>query len=204
MAFTRGIPPDRATSYLSFDDYHPWYKLVRTKYVLQRDERGLRVNTVAPVLERFHLVHDFRVMNDRDTIFNAMANPSFNPLERVILEDAPGVRPEPGAAPGSIRLLDEGTDHLEIEVETPRAALLLITDSYSKGWRARGVEGSVQQEYDVMPADYILRAIPLERGTHRILVEYSPWSFRVGMWVSAISVVVFVALVGFQLRITNH
>ena len=204
MAFTRGIPPDRATSYLSFDDYHPWYKLVRTKYVLQRDERGLQVNTVAPVLERFHLVHDFRVMNDRDTIFNAMANPSFNPLERVILEGAPAVRPEPGAAPGSVRLVDEGTDHLEIEVETPRAALLLITDSYSSGWRARGLEGSVQQEYDVMPANYILRAIPLERGTHRILVEYSPWAFRAGKWGSAMSVVVFVALVVFQLRITNQ
>ena len=40
-------------------------------------------------------------------------------------------------------------------------AVLLVTDAYAKGWRARALPGSAQATYDVLPADYTLRGIPL-------------------------------------------
>jgi len=36
-----------------------------------------------------------------------------------------------------------------------------------------------------MPANYALRAVPLERGKHRLRLEYAPRAFRVGAAVSA-------------------
>ena len=194
MAYTQGIPPDRATSYVGFANYHPWYKLLRTKHVLYRDERGLHAKSIEPVLERFHFVHDFRVISDRDTIFSAMASPTFNPMERVILEEPPSIKPETGSASGTAVVVEEDSDHLVLDVDNPQRAILLMTDAYSKGWRARGLAGSVQQHYAVLPADYVLRAIPLERGKHRILLEYAPLGFRIGKWVSGVSLVVFGAL----------
>jgi hypothetical protein len=45
-----------------------------------------------------------------------------------------------------------------------------------------------------MPANYCLRAIPLEAGHHLLRVEYSPLGFRIGKAVSIVAVAVFLAL----------
>jgi uncharacterized membrane protein YfhO len=76
----------------------------------------------------------------------------------------------------------------------------LITDAYSNGWRARPLEGSAQRAYDVLPANYVLRAIPLSQGHHHILVEYAPIGFRVGRWITAVSLSGFVIAIVFHAR----
>ena len=79
------------------------------------------------------------------------------------------------------------------EIKKLRPAILLITDPYSRDWRAVPLAGSSQQSYEILPADYILRAIPLAAGHHHLLVEYAPPSFRTGR---AISLAAFVLWIG--------
>lgn len=38
-----------------------------------------------------------------------------------------------------------------------------------------------------MPANYVLRAIPLAAGEHRLRLIYEPLYFHLGLWVSALS-----------------
>src|SRR6185312_2814420 len=90
-------------------------------------------------------------------------------------------------APGSARIVAETPDSLTIEADAASPALLLITDPYSRDWRAVALAGSAQARYDLLPADYILRAVPLAAGRHRLRIEYAPPSFRIGLILSVLA-----------------
>src|SRR5207244_4652017 len=66
-------------------------------------------------------------------------------------------------------------------------ALLLVTDAWARGWRAAPLEGSSQKSYELMPANYALRAVALDRGKHRLRLEYAPRGFRLWAAVSAMA-----------------
>jgi uncharacterized membrane protein YfhO len=79
---------------------------------------------------------------------------------------------------------------------------LLITDSYSRGWRALALPGSTQARYEVMPANYCLRAIPLAAGHHLLRLEYSPLGFRVGKVISIAALAVFIVLTAWRWKVS--
>ena len=74
-------------------------------------------------------------------------------------------------------------------------AILLVTDNYAQGWKASGLPGSSQQQYEVMPANYCLRGIPMAAGTHKLLLEYVPPGWLAGKRISGISLLVFFAAI---------
>jgi len=206
MAFTQGRNPYEASQYLPFENFHPLYGMLRCKYLLSPTGKDLRVVEKGPILPRVLLVQDYRVISDRDRIFAAMSAADFDPAQVVILERAPAPAPEKTSAArssqrsaasqsrkGSAKVLHASTDYLAIQAVTPRPAILLITDAYSEGWHARALPGSDQKTYQIMPANYVLRAIPLSAGRHLIRLEYLPAAYRIGKWVSIISLLAFVA-----------
>ena len=90
--------------------------------------------------------------------------------------------------------------HWTIEADLPDPAVLVVTDTYSDGWKARSLlgpgESGGQAVYNVMPADHCIRAIPLAAGHHRLLLEYRPAAFLIGAWVSGISVLLYAGALG--------
>jgi hypothetical protein len=129
------------------------------------------------------LVSDWKAPGNRDAIFSSLRDPSFNPAKTVLLESRPEPSPQPGAV-GTATLTVESPDELDIEADTDKPALLLITDVYARDWRAEPLPGSVQQDYHLMPADYILRAVPLTAGHHHLKIVYAPPAFTIGVGVS--------------------
>jgi hypothetical protein len=73
--------------------------------------------------------------------------------------------------------------------------VLVVTDVHADGWRARALPGSDQAEYELLRGNFILRAVPLAAGHHRLRVEYTPWPFEVGKWISIASCTIYVAMV---------
>jgi uncharacterized membrane protein YfhO len=116
-----------------------------------------------------------------------MSSRSFDPAREVILESRPEPEPGPSGDAGQAKVTATGTDSLVIAADLAQPAILLVTDNYDKAWRARGLPGSGQDRYEVMPADYTLRAIPLSAGHHAILMEYAPRGFRIGRWISIVA-----------------
>jgi uncharacterized membrane protein YfhO len=90
----------------------------------------------------------------------------------------------PNADPGTARVVEESSDSLTIEADAKTPSLLLVTDLYSRDWRAVALAGSSQASYRIMPANYVLRAVPLAAGRHRLRMEYVPHSLRLGLFVS--------------------
>lgn len=186
MAFTQGQDPDRVTQHLPVHRYHRLYDMLRCRYGIIRKEGQIRIYEFSTdVMPRLALIRDWRVVAGRDRIFSFMKDNGFDPRETVILEQDPKLpESEMTKENGTVRFVDSSTNHLTIEADLPEPAVLLITDAYSKGWRAHSLEGSVQKTYDVIPANYVLQAVPLTAGHHLFRLEYLPSGFLVGKWVS--------------------
>ena len=84
---------------------------------------------------------------------------------------------------------------MEIEAELAQPAVLLVTDVWTPSWRAVALDPGDQRRYEVMPANYVLRAVPLDRGRHRLRLEYAPGAFRIGAAVSLIALAAWLAAV---------
>jgi hypothetical protein len=183
ITYTQGGDPDHVTQYLSITKVHPRYSMLRLRYIF--GPLGVTASPYPP-MPRLLLVSDWQVLNGRDAIFSALNDPRFNPSTTVLMESEPEPRPELGAT-GSATLMSALPDALTIEVDTDKPTLLLITDLYARGWRAEPLSGSVQQSYQLAPADYILRVVPLMAGHHRLRVVFAPTSFLVGIGISAVA-----------------
>jgi hypothetical protein len=194
--FTQGKDPEQATYSTVVSQYHPLYAMLRCRFQFALAMGRVVIYEATNAMPRLQLVSRFRVIPRRDDIFAALTNAAFNPREEVILETAPKPEPRTAANPGTVRLLDSSTDYLTLEAEVQSPSILLVTDAYAKGWRARSLAGTVQSLYRVLPANYCLRAIPLAAGHHHLRLEYRPTGFVIGKWVSFASLVVFLGLLG--------
>jgi hypothetical protein len=205
---TQGYPPDQASQYIAeFRYVPPIYAILRCRYVIRvgkdrlgNDQPGIYEGAPDP-LPHAQLFSDYQVQHSRDEIFQTMKSRDFDPHHTVILESEPNPLPTPNANPGTVRITDLSSDELAVEADVATPAILLITDPYSRDWRAVPLAGSSQQSYEILPADYILRAIPLAAGHHHLLVEYAPPSFRTGRAISVAAFVLWIgAAVGLRVR----
>lgn len=199
MAFTQGLDPDGATQYVEFAAFNPLYRMLRLRYVVLPRESGQQVQKVEGALPRLLLVQDARVIRGRDRIFAELAG-DFDPSSQVILESPPRPMPLPSGINGKAWIVAADSDQLTIEADLPSPSILVVTDGYSADWRAVALEGSVQRSYQVMPANYILRAVPLEAGRHRLRIQYRPAAFVAGAWVSCTALLVCLSLMAWDWR----
>jgi hypothetical protein len=141
------------------------------------------------------LVNQYELAASRTEALRALHAPSFDPRLKVILESEPIPVPGNRLTQGNVRVLDRSTDHATLHIELSNPAILLVTDAYAEGWRAVPVGESAQSEYEVLPANVALRAIPLSAGAHTFRMEYSPASYRYGRLSSIIAFGVYLGLV---------
>ncbi|HUB65907.1 MAG TPA: hypothetical protein VL981_00315 [Candidatus Methylacidiphilales bacterium] len=194
MFYTQGADPDHATQYIHFRGLDPLYAMLRLRYAFVPGQNGVQVVESKPApLPRLLLLSDCKILRGRDAIFSALRDPSFNPGKTVLLENDPEPSPEPGAT-GTVKLISEQPDELVIEADAGKPLLLLITDLYDHNWGAEALPGSVQTSYQLLPADYILRAVPLAAGHHRLRIVYAPAAFSIGAGVSAVAWLIWAGL----------
>jgi hypothetical protein len=218
--FTQGRDPDAAEPSLLFRLYSPIYKMLRCGYSALP---AMKAEVHDDVLPHVALVRDYLLLTKRDDIFAELIDERFDPGRSVILESRPDPAPAPsarqdyaagillepkqvmewikrtGASGNYAAVVESGTDYLVIEAETDQPAVLLVTDDYSAGWRVRPLENGPQSRYEVMPANYCLRAVPLQAGHHKIVMEYAPKGYRIGWWISIVAAAGWLAALGWLL-----
>lgn len=188
MQWSEGADPDTATNYVTFHHFHPLLSMLRVKYVVLVEGKTMAIQLrEPPPLPRLQLVGSYQVRRQRDDILRAMGQASFDPRKEVILERAPDPVPMAASIQGHASITREGTDFIEVAADVAAPSILLVTDAWAPGWRAVALEGSTQTRYELVPANYTLRAIALQRGQHRLRVEYSPHALYVGAVVSMLA-----------------
>ncbi len=75
-----------------------------------------------------------------------------------------------------------------LNVFTPCEGYLFLSDAYYNGWKAY-VDGV---ETHIYRANYAGRSIVVPEGKHRIVFAFEPKSYRVGAWISSLSLLVCV------------
>lgn len=169
------------------------FRMLRCRYVLFDKDGEALVSQIPDPLPVAQLVPRFVVKESRDETLRAVLDPTFDPLEKVVLESAPSPLPSRLAKGGPAHVVASSNDWVEIKARTDVDCLLLITNNFSKDWRATPVTRGPQQAYTIMPANHTLMAIPLTAGEHHLRIEYAPVAFRVGAWVTVVSLAVYAA-----------
>lgn len=96
----------------------------------------------------------------------------------------------------SIRLTKYGLNELAFESSNAHEGLAVFSDMYyDKGWKAF-VDG---KETPIVRANYVLRAVKIPAGNHKIDFRFEPQSFILGNRIAAIASILVFILIGLAL-----
>jgi hypothetical protein len=170
---------------------------------------GPRIYYDCQALAEAFVVVRARVIEDEATRLETLLDPTFRPHTEVVLSRTPAVPlPEPAANIGEDRpsqadliILRRDPDRVMILADMAEPGFLVLTDTYYPGWRAT-VDG---EPTEILQANHAFRAIALDAGDHTVVFEYTPLSFRLGLWITVgatFLLAVFLIAAGWQSRRT--
>ncbi len=145
---------------------------------------GVNVFLNPRALPRAFIVHRGKRTSPQDGLEELQA-PGFDYAGLVLLhdEDAPIIDEAPGrqGEDEDAAVADSG-DEIEIVAALDRPGYLVLTDQHYPGWQVE-VDG---EPGEILHADYMLKAVALQAGTHTVTFSYRPKSVRwgqIGTWV---------------------
>ena len=157
-------------------------------------------------LARAFLADKAIVIKDEKKILEKMKSKEFNPSGEVILEEVLDFPPTADRSNNTARssapllqyssseqsasILKYKPNYIEIEAITNESKFLVLSDTYYPGWRASVDEKPCK----IYRADYVLRAVYLEPGKHIVKFTYDPFSFKIGMIVTLLTMILCVRL----------
>lgn len=131
---------------------------------------------------RLRIVYNARTVDSGDAALAAITSPTFDPDAEAILEHAPSTSKFPVLA------LDPNRFSAAVALE--RDGYVILSDTYYPGWRA-SVDGNPQP---ILRADYNFRAVAVPAGTHTVIFEYAPFSVTLGLIITALALILWMAL----------
>ncbi len=181
------IDPER----LNFD--RAMLDMLNVKYILcnspiydpryrSLSDSGLFIYENTSVLPRAFWVDSVAVLPGRRAIFDAMKSIDFSPTKVMYIETQPPFNVV-GHDSNNITLDFYNGRKIELTADVQQPAALLLSEIYyPAGWRVL-IDGIPAQLYR---ANYFLRAIFLQPGTHNISFQFAPLSFVIGWWTSLV------------------
>ncbi len=182
--------------------------LLTTKHISGSDfqlvyaDKDLNIYKNLNFLPRAFLVHKAEVIKDDSVIISRLISKEWNPQKTIILEDDPRIKLDgngtvdgQGVWMGSTAEIIKYTP-LEVIVQANlgRSGLLVLSDTYYPGWKVY-VNGEISR---ILRANYAFRAVELKRGSHTVKFSYEPLSFKIGLYVSLLSLIGIVMFIGYR------
>lgn len=162
------------------------------KYELVWQDNPWQIYENKEVLPRYFLASNYKIIEDKDKRLNAIYDKETSLQKTVILEEDPGIQLGEIAS-SSVELLSYNPNKISFKINTDANSLFFISDNYFTGWKALVDE----KEVKIYKANYSFRAVPVEKGTHKLEMYYYPESFSLGLRVSIISLFVFLIYITF-------
>lgn len=195
----QGASPLRLKRYEEFITTLPLervWRLLNVKYVitwremlplpselLYQEGQGEEVTYLHRLLDplpRAYIVHEAQVVRD-DEVLEWLAAPDFDPSRTALLtEEVELSFPEAPQSGSSVRIVEREATTIVLEVDAVSDGLLLLSEVDYPGWQVY-IDG---QKGKIYRANYILRAVPVEEGHHRVTLIYAPLSFKIGAGIS--------------------
>jgi len=182
--------PEKLSRWMYFKRFgSPLLDLVNIKYLLlPRDmpvvfpklrlvyDGEIRIYENKAVFPRAFFVPRYEFCEDQEFARKLLASFAASDFrEKVILESLP---PEEfrknniseNEANSEVSIISYEFDRIELEVSADQNGFLIVSDNYHPDWNATA-DG---EEIGILRANYIMRAVPVKKGTHRIVLTFSP------------------------------
>lgn len=162
--------------------------LMNAKYRIFVNEREstMGVAEATSYVPRAFVVHRAFVARSEEEARARISSPDFDFRGEAVFEEPPPVVLAGPARSGSVVTVSSyGLNRIEMTADAAADGYLVLSEVWYPGWKAE-VDGV---EAPVLRADWCLRAIPVTAGKHRVVMEFSPPTFRAGAWISSVSLV---------------
>jgi len=125
-----------------------------------------------------------------DPVF-LFARPDFLSGEVDVIETSALTLPGP-ATEGLAQIERYAPEEVQVRVETPQPAVLILLDAFDKGWTAT-LENGV--ELPIMRANALVRAVAVPAGTHLVTFSYQTPLLKTGAWASLAGILLCIGLI---------
>jgi len=142
------------------------------------------------------IVKDFEVKQNADEVFQALGTTDLSQVAVVHEEFAALITDDlkHEEVIGKVELKEYRPNYMSYEVTSPQNSLVVFSDIYYEGGWHASIDG---EAVDHLRANYILRALPVEAGTHSVEFEFVFEPFEKGEKASMFgSVLVLLLLLG--------
>lgn len=165
--------------------------LAETRTEVYRDQNAI-IYESPTVLPRAWMVYDVRTEADQEGLGQLASGEEDGARVAYVKGDAPEVRsPEEGDEP-SVVVSAWTPDVMTLDVSQSGSGLLVVSEVYSENWKAT-IDG---EAVDVLQTDHALLGIPVDAGDHTIELRYDPDSLTLGLWISGITGVGSIGILG--------
>jgi hypothetical protein len=154
------------------------------------------------VIPRVLFLPEAKVVEDEEAAFKRLIALEFLPTKTVILEKQPSNLPpqftgilDDFRKQNPVTITSYQNTQVIIEADVKSHGFLVLSDINYPGWKAQ-VDGNQQE---ILQANYLVRALELEPGTHTIRFYFDPLSFRLGAAISIITLTIILILSGLSL-----
>lgn len=183
------------------------YRNKTTKFKPVFRYKNLSVYKNARVFPRAFAANKPVVINKTSEALKLLSKEKIDLRSEVILNKKPAYRGKTNGFNGrqSVAITDYKPDNISIKANLGRKSIIIISDNYYPGWKAY-VDG---QEAPIYLANASFRAVAVKRGQHKVELVYAPESFRKGLIVTILSLLlimsfVFWPLLNEKFRIKNE
>lgn len=163
--------------------------------VVFADTNGVTVYRSHSALPRAYLVFAAEVVDSPAQSLARTLDSAFDARHSVVLEAMPAAWTPPAApisTSAQVEFRQRRATSLELTIEAPAPALLVLLDTYAEGWRAT-VD---QQPVPIYRANHAFRAIVVPAGHHLVAFAYAPPLLALGI---AISICAWMVVLGLLL-----
>jgi len=146
-------------------------------------------------LPRAFLASSYIKETDNQKTADLIYDPQVNLREQLILTQDPplALTDDPNE---TTDISEYRPTKITIRTSSQTNQLLFLSDTYYPGWKA-AIDG---QPAPVLRADLAFRAVPVPAGDHQVVMTYFPDSFRNGLVIAAMSLIVSLCVYRFWLK----
>jgi hypothetical protein len=175
--------------------------LLNVKYEISHQTRSYTLRD--SYLPRAFIVPICKVMEGKE-ILNYLAGPSFDPAVEVLFEkenDSPLCHEYPGSEKRSqARIVSYSPDDIRVETESTHPGFLFLSELFYPGWKAF-VNG---QPVRILRGNYLFRVVEVPVGKHMVSLVFDPWSIKIGVVVTLLTLLILLVWTVSLLRRKNR
>lgn len=169
--------------------------MLNVKYKIEVDNNAKSMKLVENTgyFPRAKMFYEVKVIENEEQLVNYMKSPEYDWRKTLILEKNPGNIQLPAVVDSNIisevKVTDYNINGMKFEVNTSENGFLFISEVFYPAWNAYIDDNPVE----TLRANYCLRAVYLEIGTHTVEMKYESGTFNTGLKISIASVVILLA-----------